>query len=110
MRKLLLPKVPSINDSNCLADSSQEWPWAHFHEFSDRRRQISSFVSIVSRFLDIASLSGNGAKRPVEPFMTESLIPATSQPTAGVPNELASITDIPYPSLIEGFSNSRELW
>src|SRR5438445_8379521 len=100
----------SINTSNFLAESSQEWSLAHFQAFSEKRSQISSFVSNVSRFLDIACLSGNGARRPVEPSTMESFVPATSQPTAGVPKELASITHIPYPSLIEGFNNTRELW
>src|SRR2546427_7401660 len=110
MWTLLLPKVSSIKSSNFFAESSHEWFRAHFQEFSDNCCQISSFVSNVSRFLDIACLSGNGARRPVEPFRTESLMPATSQPTAGVPKEFASITLIPSPSLIEGFNNTRELW
>ena len=49
-----------------------------------------------------AASSGKGAKSPVVPSTIESLDPGTFQPTTGVPTELASITDIPNPSLRDG--------
>src|SRR5438105_7790843 len=49
-----------------------------------------------------AVLSEICASSPVVPSTIESLDPGTSQPTTGVPTELASITDIPNPSLYEG--------